>query len=103
MLVSFIQERYSNCMLKVKTLRVSTLSILAVLALSSCGGSSAKEMVDYEDCRDYSKELAELGAAAFSEALKYTDEADAMPFINKAQQYNDLVAENDLKCEEIVK
>ena len=81
----------------------SVFAIFAVLALSSCGGSSAKDMVDYEDCRDYSKELAELGAAAFSEALKYSDEADAMPFINKAQQYNDLVEENNKKCEEIIK
>jgi len=90
-------------MLKSKPLLTSTLSIFAVLALSSCGGSSAKEMVDYEDCRDYSKELAELGAAAFFEAVKYADQADAMPFIIKAEKYNELVAENDKKCEEIVK
>lgn len=90
-------------MLKQRPLLTSTLTIFAVLALSSCGGSSAKDMVDYEDCRDYSQELAALGAAAFSEALKYDDEADALPFINKAQQYNDLTAENDKKCEEIIK
>jgi Tfp pilus assembly protein PilP len=90
-------------MLKLKPLMTITLSIFAILALSSCGGSSAKEMVDYEDCRDYSKELAELGAAAFSEALKYADQDDAMPFIIKAEQYNELIAENDQKCEEIVK
>lgn len=89
-------------MSKLKLLLTSTLSLFAILALSSCGGSSAKEMVDYEDCRDYSKELAELGAAALFEALKYADQDDAMPFIIKAEQYNELIAENDKECEDIV-
>lgn len=94
---------YSYRMHKLKPLLTSTLSIFAILTLSSCGGTSAKELVDYEDCRDYSKELAELGAAAFSEALQYADQDDAMPFLIKAEQYNELIAENDKKCEEIVK
>jgi hypothetical protein len=43
--------------------------------------------------------LAEQAAAAFAEALNYTDQAEAMPYLEEAQAYNDMAAENDAKCE----
>jgi len=73
------------------------LSIAIAFSLTAC--SSSADSSAYEDCKAYSQELAEQAAAAFAEALNYTDQAEAMPYLEEAQAYNDMAAENDAKCE----
>ena len=88
-----------------KKLLSASVSIAIALSLSACGGSDIedlKKISDYEDCKAYSEELAQLAADAFAQALEYTDQDEAMPYLDKAQAYNDIIVENDAECEAIL-
>ena len=74
-------------------------SIAIAFSLTAC--SSSTDSSAYEDCKAYSQELAEQAAAAFNEALNYTDQAEAMPYLEESQYYNDLAVANDAECEAI--
>ena len=81
----------------------SSISIAMALSLTACGGSDLddmKKMSDYEDCKAYNDDLAARAADAFMEALNYSDQAEAQPYLDKAEAWNEIIAEND--CEAIL-
>ena len=88
-----------------KKLLTVSISIAIALSLSACGGSdidNLKKISDYEDCKAYTDELAQLAAEAFAQAVGATDEDEAMELLDKAQAYDDIIAENNVECEAIV-
>ena len=76
-----------------KSLLLTSLSL--ILFTTSCGGSNLddmKKIADYEDCKDYSEEIASLAAAAILAGE-----------LEKANAYIGIQNENDAECERILK
>jgi hypothetical protein len=69
-------------------------SVMLIFLVSSCGGSNLddlKKIADYEDCKDYSEEIAALAANAILAGE-----------LEKANSYIEIQNENDAECERIL-
>jgi hypothetical protein len=71
------------------------LTIQLFFLLSACGGSNIddlKKISDYEDCKEYSEEIAALAASAILAGE-----------LEKANSYLEIQTDNDAECERILK